>query len=223
MKRIATVKTSWKLCALACAILFGALAPRAIAAPQASTDDTSARITRSMVGLDRFRSTHSLSDLQSAIDTLVSAVDIVKTPSGNYLEDRRLVVGAWAKVLREIETSYDPTFNPKNPHDLPLSCVPAPLEANGSQLKGCADPQEIQDPKARAEYIAEVRANDAKLVRANFQTRLSYLDDDAMVSLHGNLQDFRRVAPSDAAALTTILRQAGLSETRIRKIEPWLQ
>jgi hypothetical protein len=60
--------------------------------------------------------------------------------------------------------------------------------------------------------------NEAKAKRANFQSRLRYLDAFAMLSLRMNLDLFRKVTPPDSAQLDAILRQAALSDSRRRTI-----
>jgi hypothetical protein len=180
-------------------------------------DETDVRVASSLQGLQRFYVSHSLKDLQATIDTLGSAVNIARTQRKQYVARRRSVVQAWAQVLRTIELSADPTFDPKN-HSHVEFCVTPPREANGQQLPPCANPNSIEDPQVRATYIAAINENVLKNERLTYQLRLRYLEDDAMLSLRLNLKDFRRVAPPDTTALDGILEQSGLSEIRRAKI-----
>jgi hypothetical protein len=202
---------------VACLILCFSVACSAVASAAApKKDQTKARIATALQGLQRYYSSHSLEDLHGAVDALTSAVDMNAIKHRNRLVRRRTVVQAWAQVLREVELSYDPTFDP---NDRPATCLVPPREASGRQLPSCADPSDIQDPAARAVYVAALQANDHKIQQANHYQELRNIDDDAMLSLRLNLAGFHTVTPADSAALDGILRRAGLSESRRTKID----
>ncbi len=178
-----------------------------------------------MQSLQRYKSSHSFSDLRSAIYTMQTAADIGSLTTSNFITERRTLVRGWALILKAIEQSYDPNFNPDDPNDIPDSCVVPPREPNGRQAPACADPQEVQDPQARAQYIADIRANDLKRQRTSRYRQLFNIDEAAMGSLQMALDLFRKVAPEgaapDFAALDGILRQAGLSEVRREKLDAY--
>lgn len=200
---------------LAVAMVWGTAASAAL-----TDDQTDARIASALQGLQRFHSSHSLDDLKASVGALTSAVDMPTIKPENYVARRRAVVRAWAQVLGAIERSYDPTFDPNNPNNTPEECLGPPREASGMQLPSCADPNDVQDPVARAAYIAALAANDLKIKRMTFYRNLHNIDDGAMLSLRMNLDSFRRVmTPSDSAALDRILRQAGLSDARRTEID----
>lgn len=180
------------------------------------------QIGTSMQGLQRYNTSRSLDDLDATVRTLVSVVDIPHIAPRHYLARRHAIVRAWAQVLRTIELSYDPTFDPKDPKSRPFICVSPPREASGRILMPCADPNDIEDPQARAAYIAAIEVNRRKRERSNFQMRLRNIDDAAMLGLQFNLASFRRVAPPDSTALDAILRESGISDERRAKIDAML-
>jgi hypothetical protein len=182
-------------------------------------DQTKARVASALQGLQRFYGSHSLEDLHATVDVLTSAVDMTTIKRKNLIARRRTVVQAWAQVLREVELSYDPSFDPSNPNDRPATCLVPPREASGRQLPSCADPQDLTDPAARAAYVAALQANELKTERASRYQELRNIDDDAMLSLRLNLADFHAVTRSDSANLDGILRDAGLSDARRAKID----
>lgn len=173
----------------------------------------------SLQRLQRFYESKDLNDLQSSITKLTSAVDMPRIHPSRYVARRRMVVRAWAQILRAIETSYDPTFDQTHSDDLPQTCVLPPREAEGTQLPPCVDPSDLTDANARLIYVAAIARNEAKAKRANFQSRLRYLDGFAMLSLRMNLDLFRKVTRSDSVHLDAILRQAGLGDSRRSKID----
>ena len=179
---------------------------------------TSTRIDLSSQALARFASSHSMSDLRSAVDALDGTIDIGNLTPENFISTRRAIVGAYARVLKAIEQSYDPTFNPSNPADLPEVCVKAP-----EGLPSCTDPMDVKNAQARAAYVAAIQANALKANRAARYQQLYNLDQGAMVGLSMSLDLLRKVAPTnigpDFAALDGILRQAGLSDARRAKID----
>jgi hypothetical protein len=149
-------------------------------------------------------------------------IDIDTLTPGNFIATRRTFVRGWAEVLKAIEQSYDPTFDPHNPDDIPVNCVTPPLEASGRQLP-CTDPKYIVDPKARAAYVDAIAKNDEKNARAMHYTKVLLLDQQAMSSLSLTLDLLRKIAPDGASAdfvqLDSILQQVGLSDARRTEID----
>ncbi|HTU69112.1 MAG TPA: hypothetical protein VMF11_02235 [Candidatus Baltobacteraceae bacterium] len=182
-------------------------------------DQMQQRVAASMQDLQRFRTGHSFSDLQGAITTLFSFGDIKSIAPADYVARRRSLVQAWAQILKVIEESYDPTYDPHDPNDVPFDCLIAP----GATSPTCFDYQNIKDPKARADFIAAIKANGAKARKALYYSRLWNLDELAMGSLKMDLQIFSGAgAPPDVAALDAIIQQAGLSESRQTAIHAML-
>lgn len=208
---------SGRLVCLALGLSVACTAAASGAAPK--KDQTKARVASALQGLQRFYGSHSLEDLHATVDVLTSAVDMTTIKRKNLIARRRTVVQAWAQVLREVELSYDPSFDPSNPNDRPATCLVPPREASGRQLPSCADPQDLTDPAARAAYVAALQANELKTERASRYQELRNIDDDAMLSLRLNLADFHAVTRSDSANLDGILRDAGLSDARRAKID----
>ncbi|HET6895038.1 MAG TPA: hypothetical protein VFH72_06615, partial [Candidatus Baltobacteraceae bacterium] len=148
---------------------------------------TSARIDLSSQALVRFTSSHSMSDLRSAVDALDGTIDIGALTPGNFIGTRRTIVGAYARVLKAIEQSYDHTFDPSNIADLPEVCVKAP-----ENLPSCADPMGVKNAQARAAYLAAIQANALKAKRAARYQQLHNLDQGAMVGLSMSLDLLRK-------------------------------
>jgi hypothetical protein len=193
------------------------------ATPTKFTTQLDMRTVSAMQALQRYSSSHSFSDLRSAISTMQTAADIGSLTPTNFIAERRTLVHGWALILKAIEQSYDPTFHPNNPSDVPNSCVVPPREPSGRQAPACADPEEVQDPKARADYISAIKANDLKRQRTNRYRQLFNIDEEAMSSLEMTLTLLRKIAPEGATpdfpALDGILRQAGLSQSRREQID----
>lgn len=57
--------------------------------------------------LQSFNSTHSLSTLGTAIDTLGRAADLHAIAPEDFVTSRRSLMQAWARILQTIEQSYD--------------------------------------------------------------------------------------------------------------------
>ena len=181
-------------------------------------DKNSSILAASMRALERYRSTGSLSDLQSSVNSLGVDMSVIK--SNEYVARRRALIGAWARIIRTIDTSYDPKYNPSDANERGSMCLVPPREASGVQRPSCADPNAIQDPEAREKYIAELRANASKIKQTNFYYQLKNIDSAAMLSLQMQLRGFRNAhAPDDFSALDSILRKAGLSDTRRAAID----
>ncbi|HEY0381949.1 MAG TPA: hypothetical protein VGC72_07095 [Candidatus Elarobacter sp.] len=188
----------------------------AAAAPTTNSgDQTESRIVAAMAGFHRFPSSRSIEDLRATSRALFSAIDQRAIRRGDVLRHRRTVVAAYAQVLQRIDALSDPAFDPS---ELPSACVAPPREPDGRQLPACADPKDIQDVATRAQYVAAINANSAKIQRRNTQARIYLLGDETANLLELVLSRFRSRAPSDSVALDEILRRAGLSEARRSKI-----
>jgi hypothetical protein len=206
-----------KVCALIAVWVFWASLTFAGSARGAvTTDQTEARITTALTGLQRFRSSHSIDDLKATSYALFSAVDLREIQAKDLVTRRRSVVTAYAQVLRQIESLSDPAFNP---NELPTLCVSPPREPDGRQLPACADPKEISDPATRAAYVTALDANSANIRRRNAQARLYVLADETTSVLELVLRRFHSRAQPDATALDDILRRAGVSDIRRAKID----
>lgn len=193
-------------------------------AVQSNSTAVSARITAALNILQRFDASrkpddvNSLSTLQSAIDAMESANYLHALTVENFVAQRRLVVEGWARIIKSIERSYDPAFDPNNARDVPKTCVIPP----DGQTCG-ADASSIKDPNARAAYVAELQRNTLNLKRAVYYQRLHAMDMGAMTILQVNLRVFNKIAPEgvgpDFVALDNILRQTGLSNARRSTID----
>ncbi len=175
------------------------------------------RIASSSEALSRYASSNSFADLETAVESMDGTVALDSLTSFNFVARRRILVNAWARVLKAIELSYDPTYDP----NLRLGCPTPPL----GQMP-CADPRGIPDPGARAKYATDLANYHHYIEQTNRYSQLLLLDERAMTSLEVTIAFLREVAPSqtspDYAALESIVHQAGLSEERQAKIDTWL-
>jgi hypothetical protein len=179
-----------------------------IAAHAAVDPQVQARVTTAMQALQTYPSTHAIVSLKVAIES-----------PADYVALRRTVVQGWAEILKAIEQSYDPAFDPSNPKDLPNTCVLPDLGSVTSNVS----PDQIPDPKARAAHEDALQANAVKRQRARQWHDVHMLDQEAMALLRGHLQTFAAAgAPSDYSALDAILHQAGISSSRRAKIDKML-
>lgn len=90
---------------------------------------------------------------------------------------REQSLGLWLKLIRTIDGSLDPTFDPNDVP--PLNVAPPPLK-NGTKLWPGADPALIDDPKAREKYEKAIKENRAKQEKALIQPQLQELDPQVM-------------------------------------------
>jgi hypothetical protein len=205
----------------ACGILAFAAVDNGIgfAATSAIAD---ARISAAQEALVRYKATHSLEDLRSVVSTMGGTVNIRELTPENLILERRNLVRAWAQILKAIEQSYDPTFDPNER----LAC-PEPPAAQGIQLPPCVSPAAVNNPAARAAYLAELNKYYGYVRRVSYYRQLRNVDDWAMLSLRMSLDLYRQVAPkgvsADFDALDTILQQAALGGARRSRIEQMLQ
>jgi hypothetical protein len=203
-----------------------AFAAPSFANAAATAAQTDAQIVVALQALQRYDSSGSLSDLASAVSTMDGTVNLDALTPQNFVARRRALVQAWAQILRSIEQSYDPTYNPNDPSNIPQLCVVPPPDTNGNRLPGCADPNKIQDPAVRAKYLAAIEANKQVTVRWNHYWGLVKLDLRAMRALQMSLQLLQLVAPegvgSDFSALDAIVQQAGISQARRAKIDGFI-
>ncbi|HEY8298507.1 MAG TPA: hypothetical protein VIG32_10870 [Candidatus Baltobacteraceae bacterium] len=201
------------------ALLAIALGIASVGSATAATNDAvSKHVSISGRALQHFSASHSLEDLNTAIDTMQSALDINAFTPQNFIADRRTLVRGWAQVLRVVASVYDPTFNP---HAL-LACPTPP----GGMLVPCADPNGIKDPAQRASYAAALATFHHYLKQRLRYQQIHNLDQGAMSNLSLALDSLRKLAPdgtpADFVALDGILQQAGLSDARRTKIDAML-
>jgi hypothetical protein len=174
-----------------------------------ASDEVSAHVDGSSRALQIFARSHSLADLRSAVDEMEAAVNLHALKPDNFVAQRRTLVRGWAQLVKTIEQSYDPTYDPNDRNNRPISGLP--------------DPQSIPDPNGRAWAEAALAANSEKIRRASYYHDLLIIDMRAQTELKTSLDLFRKVEPDgtlpDFAALDGILRQAGLSTARRTKID----
>jgi len=185
-------------------------------------DLNQARIREALQGLRRFTSSGSLADLHNTIGVLTGAVIYPRDLTVAERAGVRLaVVRAWSQVLAAIDTGYDARFDPRKLpiEELGSKCPVPPREADGRRVEVCASPSEIEDPQARAAYVAELQANERRHQEINYQAELDHLKDEVMSSIHANLEVLRvRAAPSNISAIGEVLKQAHILEAERQSI-----
>ena len=166
--------------------------------------------------LSRYASSHSLDDLESAIDSMDATLSIESLTAFNFVARRRAILTGWIRILKTIEQSYHPAFNP----NLLLGCPVSP------GLTPCADPSGIPDPVARENYAAQLTEFNYYGAQWDQYSKVHRLDERAMTSLLVSIKFLREIEPNrtppDYEALERIVQQAGLSGTRQAKIDTWL-
>lgn len=186
------------------------------------TNKTDTRVDASLQLLQRYKTSHSLDDLRATLYSLQSDVDLDAMTPDNFIDARRALVRGWAKLLKQVELAYDPTFDPSRKFSCPL---PESLP-NAIGARPCSDPSIIQDAQARAEYSKKLNDMRTQLKRAGDYQQLLNFDQLAMADLALTLNLLRKVAPeaagSDFPALDSVLQSAGLSEARRTKIDAML-
>ncbi len=154
------------------------------------------------------------------------SVDVQLLTPNNFIATRRSFVQGWANVLAVIEKAYEPGYDPLDPKNRPQGCIIPPREPDGRSLPPCTDPKNIQDTKAREQYVAAIQADKLKTKREYRYNRITRLDERAMSMLRLELGVFRDIAPegvsADYAAIDSILQRAGLSSARRSKIDGYL-
>jgi len=184
-------------------------------------DANTATVTSAMAGLRTFDQSGSLNELRSVIDTLIETANVTGLPHDELNSDRLVIAKAWVAVLKRIEASYGPAFDPYDGKNQPMSCVPPPIESDGTQLRGCVSPGDIKDEKARAEYLLALDRNKAKEQRMQRWIEVHELDDLAMTYFEVTLKLFRDVVGPDPR-VSRIVQAGGLSPARTKTLEDWL-
>jgi hypothetical protein len=183
-------------------------------------DRTDSRVAAALLLLRDFKQFHSLDDLHAAAVALTSAYNIGAITPATFIARRRTLAGAWAQIIKSIDDSYDPSFDPSEQ----LFCPMPPLEASGRQLPPCVTPDSVKDPAARTEYVARLSQFKLRIQRHNYYRQLRNIDELATLSFRMTLSQFNSRAPDgagpDFAAIDAILRKAGLSDARRAQIEP---
>ena len=216
MKRRVTSMPSWGELALSllCIGLIG------VAGGPVMPGLTADHIRASSDALTRYGASHSINDLTAAIKALDGSIDPDTLTPGNFVATRRALVRADVNVLRVVDQSYDPTFNPLDPQNIQFLCVPPPPVVGAHR---CMNPDEIKDLAIRATYAASVNLNSEKVKRNIAFRQIAHLDDYATTMLDIILKFLNSIAPDDVGpdcfALDHIVQQAGLSESKRNHID----
>ncbi len=169
---------------------------------------TTSRIGVSAAALSRYAQTHALSDLRSAILGLSGTINPYSLTPQNFSATRRSLVQAWAPVIKAIESAYEPGYDPSDPKNVPSFCAPPPT------------------PNQALCTQAMVQQNDEKRRHWDQYADVHRLDNLAMGLFRVSIQTLNEIAPTgegaDFNALDSILRNAGISESRMAKLDATL-
>jgi len=169
-------------------------------------DRGAAKFTASAQDLQRYRISHSLDDLRQSIYDLQGSLFIFDLAPETFVEQRRARIRQWAEILRVIEQSYDPTYDPAVRYWQPSW----PLHRPASAAENLQYQKELADFKLRTE-------------RTNDYIQLQNVDALAMTSLL--MESFalahytKMETVSDFEALDGILVRAGISDERRLEID----
>jgi hypothetical protein len=106
------------------------------------------------------------------------AIDDVNLPAERDPETRGQLrssaLSVWLQLLGILDRYVVPNFNPK---DVPQTRVQPPPTSGGIVYPPGADPELIDDPKARAEYKKAIAENNAKTDRYRLQVELGRMSE----------------------------------------------
>lgn len=115
-------------------------------------------------------------------------------------------------LLGRISTEIDPHFDFSR---VPMLNVAPPLAA---PVDSGASPQDVADPKLRAEYEASIRANEAFNSKRNEQLQLKELNETLVPLQQKYVVDLYSVAPYNLSELNNLLSKYQLADTAKQKI-----
>ena len=140
-----------------------------------SPDETAAHVDAASRALETFARSHDFGDLRSAVDEMVAAGDLRALKRETFVAQRRTFVRGWARVLKVIEQSYDPTYDPNDQKNWPITGL---------------NPAWAPTPEERAREEALLAANPEKLRRSYYYFDVAHIDLLAMVTLRVQLGQF---------------------------------
>jgi hypothetical protein len=175
-------------------------------------------INKAEILFENFKKTKSLDQLEAA-DVAVGNIPEPGTDKTVRREKTKALFNLLAAIDQNIDPSFDDPHNPEN--QIFLNLVPPPTP-EGIWYPSGVDPNDIKDPKTRAQYEAAIKRNDEKIARLNFQTRLHNIDKSANIFADRFLQDNYTTSKEDQSELENLMKQAKLSPTRTQKLKSQL-
>ena len=165
--------------------------------------------------LIEFRKTKSLKQFDEACLTM-SHIDNIERQ--NFHQHRKEHIMLWLEVVSAIDQAIDPTFDGKGPH-VALNLVPPPDGEGGPVYFAGVDPVELKNPKARAKYKAEIKANEELGKFADFQGDLWMRKHIAVMKLEDELEYTYTDSEADRKEWNDILSQSALSEACKKEVD----
>ncbi len=152
------------------------------------------------------------------------SLDVGLFKGNAFTLQRRAFLSGWAQVLRSIEDSYDPKFDPDERLPCPLPRLGEPL---GIILPAVCDPKLIREPQNDSVRNKELQALERYRVSYEHYREVKRLDDESMAILETSVNLLCKMAPaeapSDYLALDRIFLDSAISDSRRIKIEAMLR
>jgi hypothetical protein len=197
-----------------CAALTGVLGSPAWANPPTTADDARL-ISDGKSSVAAFENSASLQDLRAAIASLSRVGIDLGAPASN-LTTRRELISAWAAVFKEIDRSYDRSSNTADFGQVPN--LHSDAQAGGPATR----PNDTNGSGQGVQFQTAMQTDNQELKSSGFQLGLRNLDAMAQQSLHSEIVNFRSATPADAATLSSILKNAGLTAARTQQLSAML-
>lgn len=165
--------------------------------------------------LSAFEKTSLLDQLEEAVKVMESVSPFGPNKDMVLARTRKRKAELWLGLLVVIDKNLDPNYD-KNVV-IQLNLVPPP--DGGVRWPSGVDPKVINDPKARAEYEAALKANREKAERYNFQLGLHRIDTRVSMDVERFVQSSYAGSESDKKELDDILNRSTLSTARKQKLK----
>jgi hypothetical protein len=149
--------------------------------------------------LAAFKENHNPDDLAEATDLLDTLQPETSASPAQRQRFRTEKLQLELGLLGQIDSSLDPTFNFNSPPSLNVSPPPE------TGLPSGVDPASIADPRLRAEYEQEIKANQQKTQKYAFQMKLHQLDRRVTAQIETHLAITYSTNPDDFMELDKLI------------------
>jgi hypothetical protein len=164
-----------------------------------------------------FEKTKDISCLHKALDCIGVRVTKPAASAAERLERRKAQTKFWLTFLSALERHRDPNFvlSPKGGPPYPLAL----LDVKGAIAPSGANPEDIQDPAARAKYVAAQKKYEEDSKRYLFQAQLSIMDMNITAAVTHSLRGAYTTSAEDQKELDELFRETGISPARQQKLK----
>ena len=149
------------------------------------------------------------------LESLRLGVETGELSGERWAQARRSSAGQWLEVWRKLLERLDPRWNPKDPenHVLPFKPPPGVPEPPSG-----AAPSAYSNPKARADYEAHLRRNEAISARNKEQGELRRLKTDHSGTFVDYLSRLYVLPPEREGEIESLLSGTGDEELKSRTL-----